>query len=374
MLWLFWILTTVYVLMILEVITLWWKSVDVQDGITSNQERTSVSVIVPFRNEGRNLPFLIESLDQQSYKKFEVVFVNDHSGDNSLEILQEKLQRVSFDFQLLSLDQEEGKKAAIAYGINHAKGEVMLTTDADCTFGPNWVGSMAGPFSRKEVQLVTGPVRLLAKTLFQRWQQMEFMTLITVGAATVKAGFPTMANGANLAYRKEAFQKVNGFEGIMQSPSGDDELLMMKVQRAFPGGVVFQKSKGALVETLAIKTWSGFKQQRLRWASKWKVGSRWTIRLIAISLFLYHLTLILIPLAYLSGFITPDDLLGLLGTRLVAELVLLRVITGFYDAIISLRAFLLHQLLYPFYVIYFGLMANFGNYQWKGRSYTVRRQ
>ena len=240
--------------------------------------------------------------------------------------------------------------------------------------GQDWITEMVKPFQEPTIQMVAGPVALTGKRLFQRWQKMEFATLQAIGAILIRKGHPSMANGANLAYRKSAFEAVAGFEGIDQTPSGDDELLLMKVQNAFPGSITFRKAAGAMVTTAALERWQDFKNQRLRWASKWQVGRRRSAMSVALFVFVLNLSWFLLPLLAFAGLVSSDDVLGIWRLRFVIEALWVMWLTRFFVSALSIRAFYLHQFLYPVYVIYFGLMANFGNYHWKGRSYKVRWQ
>ena len=366
MLWIFWTLMILYAVC-LGLIASKWVVFEEENDFSL---KPSVSVLVPFRDEADNLHNMVRVLQKQAYPNFEVVFINDHSTDNSQEVLEKALSAVKFDYKLLT-SEGEGKKSAIASGVNQAKGEIVLTTDADCTFGEFWISTMAAAFVSEEVQMVSGPVRLTGTSVFERWQQMESMVLVATGAAMIRFGFPGMANGANLAYRKSAFEAVNGFESIDQTPSGDDELLMMKMNEAYPNGITYCNAKEAIVGTRALSGWREFKNQRLRWASKWKVGSRLSIRLVALFVFVFHLAYLLMPFAWLADFISTDTLVSLITARVTLELGLVYYLGSFFKIPLAVRAFALHHIFYPLYAIYFGLAANFGTYTWKGRVFKA---
>jgi cellulose synthase/poly-beta-1,6-N-acetylglucosamine synthase-like glycosyltransferase len=97
---------------------------------------------------------------------------------------------------------------------------------------------------------------------------MDFMTLQGITGASVQKNILSMCNGANLAYEKEIFTRVNGFAGIDHIASGDDMLLMHKIWKQNPGKVHYLKSPDAIVTTQPMKTWNDFFDQRIRWASK----------------------------------------------------------------------------------------------------------
>ncbi len=370
MLWFFLFLWLAYWLVLMSVIRTW-------AGIKSSDQKPvelSVSVIVPFRNEAQHLEGLVKALRQQTYPYFEVVFVNDHSTDTSEQVLAKLLSDVGFDYQLLSLSGATGKKAAISQGVRAAKGETILTTDADCVFTEHWIERMVGAFTDSTIQMVSGPVKLVGRSLFQKWQQMEFSVLIATGAASISWQKPSMANGASLAYRKSVFHAVAGFDGVDTIASGDDELLMMKVHKAYPGSIRFAKDQDAVVTTEALGGWTEFRNQRLRWAGKWRYGKRQVAVIGALSVFVFNLSVISLPVVALVGLLSWGQVLAFFLSRLLIELVLVLVLNRFFKNKLSVSALILHQILYPFYAIYFGLAANFGNYQWKGRSYKVRAQ
>ncbi len=356
-----------YLLFLLALILVWntWKP------SVNDKPAIAISVIVPFRNEDQNLAQLIDSLKAQAHSAFEVIFINDHSEDDSLAILDHALRNVPFAFQIHSLDTPFGKKEAIKQGVALAKHELILTTDADCCAAPNWLSEMTSPFYDESLQMLVGPVMLIGNSFWQKMQTIEFSSLIGVGGAFLRMQKPLMANGANLAYRKEAFKKVVGFEGIEGTPSGDDELLMHKIHQVFPKGVEFQQSKNALVQTAALTDWSDFKSQRLRWASKWKVGFRWATMLSALAIFLVQVIQVgfIIQLFFERG--NLELIISLLLFKLLIEFIFLWSVRRSFGQKMHGLAFLVNYLLYPIYAIYFGVAANFGAFEWKGRGYKV---
>lgn len=368
--WFFLVLLLAYLFGLLLILRA-WRGLKSHQTVSATQ---AVSVLVPFRNEEQHLESLVEALSRQTHPDFEVIFINDHSTDASVSVLNELLSSASLNSQVLSLTDTSGKKAAISMGVCMAKGEVILTTDADCVFGENWIERMAGAFTDGTVQMVSGPVKLVGASLFQKWQQMEFSVLIATGAAGIAWQKPSMANGANLAYRKSAFESVDGFEGVDAIASGDDELLMMKVHKAHPGSIRFVKDQSAVVTTEALGGWAEFRNQRLRWASKWRYGKREAAVMGALSVFVFNLSVISLPVLAWVGLLSWGQVLAFLLSRLFIELVLVLVLNRFFNNKLSVSALILHQILYPFYAIYFGVAANFGNYRWKGRSYKVQAQ
>ncbi len=338
-------------------------------GVT-NTSQLSCSVVVPYRNEAANLPALVRAIQGQKLERFEVIFVNDHSTDNSEKVLLKTLKGTDFSYRLLSLTEAEGKKAALTLGIVKASYDLIITTDADCQMESRWLESMISCFADDQVNLATGPVCLSGQQMIQRFQRLEMLALMGATAATIKLGKPTMANGANLGFRKAVFKELNGYEGIDAIPSGDDELFMQKVQRKSPGSIRFNKDVKAKVTTMAETSLREMITQKRRWSGKWKVNKRWSTVMLALFVFAVNLAqLVLAADVIANTFNAWLSLLSLL-LKFMAELFLILQVRFDLRERIRLPDFMLSFIFYPFYTLFIGLAANFGSYKWKGRKYS----
>lgn len=357
-----------YLLLVLLLLVAWYR-IPLQKF--AGETGMKVSVVIPFRNESQHLVHLVEGLNQQSYHHFEVIFVNDHSTDQGEKQLLSLLKNSALKAQILHLKDKEGKKKALSLGIERACGEIIVTTDADCRFGRHWLKTLLKPFSNEHVQMVAGSVYLEGETFWQRMQSLEFSALIGVGGALINLKIPTMANGANLAYRKAAFLAVNGFDNIDETPSGDDELLMDKFHRVEDFKVSFVKDKEAWVITDALLRPKDFKHQRLRWASKWRVKSRLNTIFGALFVFVIQLAQIYLCYLVLSRGLAWEGILS--GIVLLArggmEYAFIRSIRKAHESNTSWVVFTACYLIYPLYVLYIGVMSNFKQFEWKGRVY-----
>lgn len=330
-----------------------------------------VSIIIPARNEEKNIAACLKDIFAQDYPsdQFEVILVNDHSEDNT-RLRAEEASRSQSNFQLIDLEQKQGvayKKAAVTRGIEAARGDIILVSDADCHMGPNWLAGMLAYF-RPEIGMVSGPVLLESETVFGDFQALEFMGLIAVGGGSIAAGSPNMCNGANLAYRKEVFEQVGGFRGIDEIASGDDELLMHKIVDETEWKVAFAKSPEAIVRTAAHKSWQAFRDQRLRWVSK---STHYQQSKITRTLILSYLAVLGLPILFISSFIAPElwVFFGIsLGLKVLAEATILRTAALFFDKLPLLRWLLPEQIAHIAYVLWVGIAGNRKSYIWKGRK------
>lgn len=231
----------------------------------------SVSVIIPARNEAHQLATCLATVLKQSYPgTWEVWLVNDHSTDDTLaraqEMARQSPQLHVWDLQVTGQTQAF-KKAALKAGIEQAKGEIIVQTDADCEVGEAWLKTLVSPFLQG-VDFVSGPVALTyAPKPIEALQALEVMGLGILGAGSLLAGTPNMCNGANMAYRKNLFFELGGLQDAQHVASGDDEFLLQKFHRAGKK-LAFAKDERAIVHTSALTDWSSLKAQRLRWVSK----------------------------------------------------------------------------------------------------------
>ncbi len=348
-----------------------WYFVGLNAKDETSDLQPSVTVIVPARNEAQNIAACISAILSQNYppEKVELIVVDDHSEDATAEIAKAASSKTP-NFKLLELKTHTGvayKKAAVAYGISQAKGEIILATDADCQMGSDWLKSMIACFAPK-TGMVSGPVMLESERIFGQMQALEFMGLIAVGAAGIAAGDPTMCNGANLAYRKSVFEEVGGFEGIDHIASGDDELLMHKIAAETKWDVRFSKNKASIVRTGAQETWEAFKKQRIRWVSK---STQYKRKRITWTLILSYLAMLGFPILIAIGFFEPLAwwiALGNLSLKFLGEFAVLYPAAKFFGKLPLLKWLLPEQLGHILYVLWVGLAGNKKSYEWKGRK------
>lgn len=331
-----------------------------------------MTVVIPVRNEAGKIEKLLDDLSQQTYRQFEVIVADDSSTDDTWSIIQCYAQHAPFTLRPLPLANEQSaspKKRAITQSIALATGNLIVTTDGDCRVGPNWLSSIATFYQQTGARLISGPVTFTTEqTIFDSLQTVEFASLIGTGACTMSLGFPTMCNGANLCYVKEVFSEVGGFTGVDHLASGDDEFLMHKIATRYPDGVRFLKSTDAIVRTQPHRSLRAFYNQRKRWASKWRAYESYLPSILAVFVFLSNTAPIVAIVAWFAGFLNGNETLVVIGLKAIPEFLFLRQILVFLQKKSSIRVIPLTQLVYPFYVLFFGLAAQGKGYIWKGRK------
>jgi poly-beta-1,6-N-acetyl-D-glucosamine synthase len=300
--------------------------------------------------------------------RFEVIIVNDHSTDTTVEQATRSLVGIE-NARLLNLPEgKAGKKAALQFGITEARFEIIATTDADCTLSKNWLTCVASYFSSPETKMLIGPVRLQgSEAFFGNLQVAEFIGITGTTAAAVGLGHPIMCNGANLAFRKETFTSVGGYDDNMAVASGDDEFLMRKIVQRFPDGVRFLNYFEAVVSTGAQKDFREFIQQRIRWAGKWKHNSDAVARLVAVFILASQVSFFGL---LIMNLISPGTAIALLTLKIFLEGVFVYWVGRFLDHRLHVFTFIILQIIYPVYVVFVGVYSLVAPYRWKGRNYA----
>ena len=364
------LLNTVYLLLLLWYRQHWQMARTFFSESLQKDELPSVSVIVPVRNEAKNLVVFLNQLSKQNYpkEKVEWIFVNDQSEDDSLEILN---SFSSTSIVVLSLQPSEGKgkKIALKKGIEHAKGSWIITTDADCTFNEHWILSLIETGVDKNADMVCGTVQVNTDNSFmQNFQAMETGILQLSGIGSLYAGYPLLNTGASLAFKKEAWLKVQGYDSNEHIASGDDTFLMLSMHRQNELKVIGCPTNNANVSTQAVNSWQEIIGQRLRWNGKVKYYRLGYIHVVGSIVFLSALSWVFLLFARCWNGYSTELLFLVFAMRLTAEFTLLKEWQSFTEKKFSWIHILLMSFFYPLFTVFSMVFRPFMKNSWKGRS------
>ena len=346
-----------------------WLSKNAKNAFSDFSPSTGISIIVAVRNEANNIALLIESIVKQKNVLLELLIVDDASEDETVRIAEKYLDKL--DFKILHLTEGERgnapKKNAITKAINVAKYDLIFCSDGDCILSENILNNYVQMFQNEQIKFISGPVTFLEKgrgffvSIWEKLQIIEFASLVGSAAVSIFMGKPNMCSGANIAYRKSVFLEVNGYQGNLNLASGDDEFLMHKIAQKYPEGVIFAKSKECIVQTTACENLNEFYNQRKRWASKWTHYQSMVPKLLAAFVFFVNVSTLYLAFTFYFEIVL---------TRLVMEFVFLGLILLFFNKNRAVAFIPLVQIIYPFYVIFFGISSIFMSktYTWKQRK------
>lgn len=344
-------------------------------GGSNISHQPSVSVIVSFHNEEKNIPGLLEHLGHQNYSKenLEIILVDDRSNDQTLDLLQQ-FDPPGIKVSTIQIKETREdfapKKYALDRAILQASGEILVFTDADGRPGPDWISTVVGYFTPSTGMVLgyapyASPVS--GSGLIFRLLSLEYFSHAAVAAASTGLGYPVTCVGTNLAFRKSVYEELGGYGKFKSVHTGDDDLFLQKVREESDWQVRYAADQKAHVWNAPPVTWKQFYHQRLRYASK---GLLYPAS-FQISLILFYMYYVFIAAGFIYTLLYPVFwpyfIIGF-GGKLIADMRFLgragRIMQDSRYTYLTLFA----QILHIPYVLYFGLAAQISNYSWGSRK------
>ena len=342
-----------------------------ENNYTNNQPCISFSVIIPFRNEANHLPGLLQSISEFNYDTslFEILLVDDDSTDESVQLIKAfKTQNSQFSISIIENKRQSNspKKDAITTAIKSTEFKWIISTDADCILPKNWLNCYSNFIDANDPNMVIAPVSLKSNTTFlQQFQLIDFLSMqgATIGGFGIQQ--PFMANGANLAYQKELFIKLNGFENNNSIASGDDVFLLENFLDYQKEKVLFLKDRDALVTTFSVSTWNALVNQRKRWAAKATHFSNPFTKLVGLLVFVAN------GISILSLLFTIFNInfIWIFLLKTIIDTILIYKTANFYQQKISELAYFKTLIFYPFFTASIAITSMLSPFEWKDRAF-----
>lgn len=340
-----------------------------------------VSVIIAARNEEKHLRETLACFVEQTYpiELYEVILVDDQSEDCTARIAQQFQHNYS-NIKTVTIKEIPAdfspKKFALQEGIKLSKGEIILTTDADCRVPKTWIEAMVSHFT-PEIGMVAGASMLRIeqgrRSITAGIQAIDFLALVSASAGSMRIGIPLAASGQNLSYRRSAYEEVGGFTKIIHYISGDDVLLLQLIKKYTRWKINFAEPGETTITTLPLSTFSDFLKQRMRWASNSSkqrfLDPLFFIYLVSIFCLCSGL-LMLIPISII---VAPTSIIPLacLAAKFGIDLmVIIRGISFFHIPCNYLWYFLPWFLIHPLLLIISGIGGLTPKMTWKGRTFN----
>ena len=206
-------------------------------GLPQPAPAARISVVVPAYNAAGRLGQCLGGLLSQTVPSptYQVIVVDDGSEDETYEVARR--------FPVLALQQEHrGAAAARNLGIQHAAGELVLFTDADCVPAPDWIERMAEPFEDPSVAGVKGVYATHQRQWMPRFVQAEYGEKYARMARYSTIDF---VDTYSAGYRRSVLRGVGGFDSRLPGAVVEDQELSFRVAEAghrllfVPGAVVY---------------------------------------------------------------------------------------------------------------------------------------
>jgi cellulose synthase/poly-beta-1,6-N-acetylglucosamine synthase-like glycosyltransferase len=334
--------------------------------IPSNNFTPKTSIVIAARNEENRIIPTLQALQNIRYPSglLEIIFVDDASTDNTAKIIEEFIQK-NPNWKCIQIKEKDtewhGKKLALKTGIDATQGEIIFTTDADIIVQPDWISEMVKCFD-KNVSMVIGHYEPAVKknNLFGILVKFDNLFSSIVASITANLCYPISSAGSNLAYRKNAYNEVNGHEALKHFKSGDDVHLTERFRTKLKKKIIYCANPKTFVFTKPPSDKIEFLQQQMRKNSK-HLRKTFSSILFSLFLLLYFLLSYSFPLINLSFF---SSWLLIILIKLILEFIVLTRAAFIFNRKDIIVWFPLFQIFYPFYIILFSSFGNLQFYKW----------
>ena len=336
--------------------------------------KTKFSIVVPFRNEEKNLAKLLKSIANLNYPQelFELILIDDFSNDASERIyIKWRMENGLIETTLLENLRlsNSPKKDAISRAIPIVKHEWIITTDADCIVNKNWLLTFDNFIQKNNPEMIVGAVAYKTKNnWFHHFQQLDLLSLQGTTIGSFGLGKPFMCNGANFAYTKNLFNAIGGFAGNNELASGDDVFLLQKAVKSHLDKVYYLKNKDTIVKTKPENDLYKLFMQRVRWASKTSSYSDNYSKILAVVVLMMNLSIVISIVLLILQKLTIWNLILVFFIKYLVDYILLYQ-SNKYVRNNKFLFPLASSLIYPIFSSCVGIYSLFGSFSWKDRSF-----
>ena len=226
---------------------------------------SQLSILIACRNEINNLPNLLESIENQTFKPDEVIFVDDNSTDETYNFLINYSKKYN-NIKVIK-NSGKGKKSALIEAAKIATSEYLLFTDADCYLNNNHCELALQYLNKNNSDMLLGAVDIAdEKGIFNIIEKIEFSSLQAITAYTALLNNPIMCNGANLIIKRNIY--IQYVDKINKNIASGDDMFMLHALKKSKAKINYLYDSNYIVKTKGTNSFKKFIIQRTRWASK----------------------------------------------------------------------------------------------------------
>ena len=262
---------------------------------------SQLSIIIACRNEISNLPNLLESIKNQTFKPNEVIFVDDNSTDETYNFLINYSKKYN-NIKVIK-NRGKGKKSALIEAAKIATSKYLIFTDADCYLNNNHCELALQYLNKNNSDMLLGAVDIAdEKGIFNIIEKIEFSSLQAITAYTALLNNPIMCNGANLIIKRNIY--IQYIDKINKNIASGDDMFMLHALKKSKAKINYLYDSNYIVKTKGTNSFKKFIIQRTRWASKSINYKDLTTILVALSVAIINI-LLLIFIFLIPHFILP---------------------------------------------------------------------
>jgi glycosyltransferase involved in cell wall biosynthesis len=356
------------------------RSLD-EEGAAVGPNAPSVSLVIPARNEARNIRRCVESALASEYPDLEVVVVDDHSTDATGTIVQEIVTRDARLHVVAAAPLPRswfGKQWACATGAAVSRGAIVGFVDADTWQAPDLVPRVVRAMEARDSDLLTVAGTQELGSFWERVVQPHVFAILVARYGGTEAVNESrhvaqkIANGQCLFVRREAYDAMGGHAAVRDKVAEDLAL----AQRFFAAGKRVTLVLG--LEQLRTRMYTSLRELVEGWGKNLYAGGRDAMPFGAIGRVLYP---VLLVLPALSGLVPPIllalSLAGVFGHGVLAWSAVVTTVNLVSWLVVYLWLGLspLYALLHPLgavVLLYVALssIVRGRRVRWKGRAYV----
>ena len=307
---------------------------------------SQLSILIACRNEINNLPNLLESIENQTFKPDEVIFVDDNSTDETYNFLINYSKK--YNYIKVIKNSEKGKKSALIEAVKIATSEYLLFTDADCYLNNNHCKLAIQYLNKNNSDMLLGAVDITdEKGIFNIIEKIEFSSLQAITAYTALLNNPIMCNGANLIVKRNIYLQY--IDKINKNIASGDDMFMLHALKKNKAKINYLYDSNYIIKTKGTNSLKKFIIQRTRWAAK-SVNYK-DITTILVALLVAIINILLLTLLFLN----PYTLITIFLIIFVIQNIIMLPYFFKYKQYRILKyypiIFPLMSLLYPLYIV-----------------------
>jgi glycosyltransferase involved in cell wall biosynthesis len=338
------------------------------------EDHLFISIVLSARNEAPNISQCIHQIEKQNFPNdcFEVILVDDHSDDETYQLAQTALLNSGITHEVIRQSSHRGKKHNLALAIQKSRGSIIVTTDADITYRhPNWILTISNYFKTYSPNLLVMPVDFENKSgLIETFQIIENLALTGVTAGYAGIQKPFLCNGANLAFKKSVYEKVNRYESHKHISSGEDVFLLEEIKKINSSSIHYVLLRELIVKTAPIHSLKDLLQQRLRWAYKAKYNPNHFNLFAGFIIMAANLLFLALFVAILKKSVIIPYLSIFALSKFVFDFLLLFLASDFLGRVKYIWWLIPFECVYWMYTLIVGIVSLFYKPYWKGKKTT----
>jgi poly-beta-1,6-N-acetyl-D-glucosamine synthase len=339
---------------------------------SSNAIDAYISIVISARNEADSIEECLQQIIKQKFpiENFELILIDDASEDDTAAITEKTLKYSGIAYQVIKQPIHQGKKQNLSKAIELAKGSIIITSDADVTYrNPHWLLTIYSYFNTYSPNMLIMPIDYENQSgLLPKFQIIENIALMAITSGYTGIQKPFMCNGANLAFKKAAYESVNGYSSHIHLSSGEDVFLLEDIKKINPHSIHYGLIRELTAKIKPISTFNNLFQQRVRWASKAKYNSNNINAFAGFIILSANLLFLALFVAILKKSVIIPYLSIFVLAKFVFDFLLLFLASNFLGRTKQIWWLIPFECIYWLYALVVGMSSLFLKPKWKGKK------